>query len=106
MSGGSERYLPQETEEAIGRLRDGLLDLYMARSPVLDILFTAANTARDVQHGLGAIPTGFLVLGSENGVVRASGIVGWTAEIASLKADTANTRARVVFLVTEVPIHA
>lgn len=108
MSAGSPRYLRDAvpTEEAIGRLEDGLPEPFLDRSPVYEVTFPAANTARDVQHGMGVIPTGVIVLVAVGGNVRCSDLTRWTGELAFLQADAANTRARVYFVVTEVPINA
>lgn len=103
---GSERYLPVEVEEALGRLRDGLPDMPIARSRVFEVLFPAANTTRDVQHGMGVIPTGVIVIAAVGGNVRCSDLTTWTTELAFLQADVANTRARIYFILTEVPTDA
>lgn len=103
MSGGAERYIDPLTETAIGRLRDQLLDR-IVRSPVYEVSFAAANTPRDVQHGLGVIPTGFIVILSVGGG-RIDGVNMplWTPDLAFLQSNTANVRARLYFLLTEVP---
>jgi hypothetical protein len=105
---GSERYLSNAvpTEEAIGRFRDELDDLPLARSHVLEVTFPAANTTRDVQHGMGQVPTGVIVIAAVGGNVRCSDLTTWTTDLAFLQADAANTRARLYFIVTEVPIDA
>ena len=105
---GSERYLRDAvgTEEAIGRLRDDIPVPYLDRSKTFDVLFTAANTPRDVQHGMGQIPTGVIVIAAVGGNVRCSDLTTWTADLAFLQADAANTRARLYFIVTEVPVDA
>lgn len=108
MSGGSERYLADAigAEQAIGRLRDSQASPILAYGPVLEVFFPASATARDVQHGLGATPTGVLILLESGGAVRGMNVTDWTPDLAFLEADTANTRARVVFILTEVPTDA
>ncbi len=108
MSGGTgaERYLDRDVEEALGRLRDQLADPYLERSAVFEVTFPAANTTRDVQHGMGQIPTGVSVIAAVGGHVRCSDLTTWTPDLAFLQADAANTRARVYFIVTEVPTDA
>jgi hypothetical protein len=106
VSGGSERYLDQQVGEALGRLRGELEDLPLARSRVLEVFFPVANTTRDVQHGMGLIPTGVIVIAAVAGAVRCVDLTTWTAELAFLQDDAANTRARLYFILTEVPTDA
>jgi hypothetical protein len=105
-SSGSERYLDRPAAAALDRLRAGSATPYLDRSVVFDIGFVAANKARDVQHGMGAIPTGFVVLAVQGGNVQCATLASWTPSLAFLIADTAGTRVRGYFVVTEVPINA
>ncbi len=104
---GSERYLSDQvgTEKAIGRLRDDLGSPW-PRSVVFDVLFQGANTPRDIQHGMGVTPTGVIAIAVVGGNVRCSDLTTWTPTLAFLQADTANTRARLYFILTEVPTDA
>lgn len=106
MSNGAERYLERPASEGIGRLRAEIDDVYRQRGPILEVLFAASGVARDVQHGLGAVPSGYVVLLELGGHVRASSITDWTTDLAFLQADAANTRARLFFVTTEVPLDA
>jgi hypothetical protein len=103
---GAERYLPPESAEGLKRLREESPSPILAYSRVLEVSFPAANVKRDVQHGLSATPTGVIVLLAIGGAVRGSDITSWSPTLAYLQADSANTRARVVFVVTEDPINA
>lgn len=106
MSAGAERYLDRPESEAIGRLKAQIDDVYTQRGPVLEVLFPASGVARDIQHGLGVVPTGYVILLELGGQVRASSITSWSKDLAFLQADAANTRARLFFVTTEVPINA
>ena len=68
-----------------------------AIGPVLEVTFPAANTPRDLAHGLLAAPDGYLVVLQSNGLVQAVDVHLWTSRVAWLQATTANTRARVIF---------
>jgi hypothetical protein len=71
--------------------------------PVLEVAFPKADTARDIAHGLGRVPTGVVVVLQSGGVVTATKVAEWTADLAYLSADTADTQARIYFIVTEAP---
>ena len=103
---GAERYIPAESATALDRLRSENRSPVLLYSPVYEIDFPAAGARRDVQHGMGTIPTGFLVLATQGGNVQAYDLANWTIDLAFLSADAANTRVRGVFVITEVPIHA
>lgn len=103
---GSERYLPQPAAAALDRLRNEDQTPILAYGPVLEIAFPASGTRRDVQHGLGAIPTGFITIATQGGNVQAYDLVNWTTSLAFLVADAANMRVRGFFIVTETPTNA
>lgn len=103
---GPEPYLPSEHSEALQRLRGETASPILAYGPVLEIAFPAASTRRDVQHGMGVVPTGFLSFCPQGGNVQCFDVASWTTELAFLIAITANTRVRGCFILTEVPIDA
>lgn len=103
----TERYLEPDVAEALDRLRGEIPDEFVVVGEYLDVLFPAANTARDIQHGLGVVPTGYQVILELGGKVRANSITSWSTELAFLQADAANTRAIVRFVKTRKdPINA
>lgn len=102
----AERYLDPAVAEALHRLRDEVPSPYLARSVVFEIAFPASGTRRDVQHGLAAVPTGFVSLGAQGGNVQLYDVAHWTPDLAFLSADAANTRVRGYFVITEVPANA
>jgi hypothetical protein len=106
MSGGAEHYVPRSTAAALDRLRAQDTSPVLIFGRVLEIAFPASATRRDVQHGLGVIPTGFVVIATQGGNVQSFDLANWTAELAFLSADAANTRVRGYFVVTEVPTDA
>jgi hypothetical protein len=92
---GTQVALDRAIAEARGRIRQ--------EGPVLEVEFPIADTARDIAHGLGRVPTGVIVVLQSGGVVTATDVARWTADLAYLAADTAHTRARLYFVVTEDP---
>ena len=63
----------------------------------VSVTFTTANAPRVVYHGLGFVPTGFTVMGTN----RAASIYGdlplrATTRVVMLKSDTANTVADIL----------
>jgi hypothetical protein len=102
----AERFLTPEVAEGLHRLRDEVPAPYVARSALFEIAFPASATRRDVQHGMGAIPTGFVSIGAQGGNVQLFDVATWTNELAFLSADAANTRVRGYFVIMEVPANA
>ena len=103
ITGGAEPYVGRDTAAALDRMRAQDTSPILLAGPVLEIAFPAAATRRDVQHGLGTIPTGFVVLATQGGNVQSFDLANWTSELAFLSADAANTRVRGYFVVTEEP---
>lgn len=64
----------------------------------LRVTFPAANTVRDIAHGLDGIPDGY-VLEWADGVVYAEPGVQWTRDLAYLRATAANVHAIVTFYI-------
>lgn len=64
----------------------------------LRVTFAAANSARDIAHGLGVIPDGYEVLFTD-GELHATPGKAWTPTIAYLQAAAANTHAILRFYV-------
>jgi hypothetical protein len=62
----------------------------------LRIYFPAAATTREVQHGLGETPDGFLLVHADALVTAVPGLL-WTSTLAYLTTPTANARAIVIF---------
>ena len=72
------------------------LPFWARYSVPLRLTFPAANTSRDVQHGLQVIPDGMLMVRADANIFAVPG-KQWTEDIAYLQADRANARATVVF---------
>lgn len=62
----------------------------------LRLTFPAANTARDVAHGLGVIPDGYEIIFADAKLHAAPSLL-WTPTLAYLQADAANAHAIVRF---------
>lgn len=72
----------------------------------LRVTFVAANTKRDIAHGLGVIPDGYEIILAD-AEIHATPDVLWTPTIAYLQAAVANAHAIVRFYtLREVPIDA
>ncbi len=100
------RGAPPDVADAIDRARANDRTPFQAFGPVMEVNFPSAGLERDLVHGLGAIPTGVLVVASEGGHVQVSRLAEWPNELAFLRADADNTRARVVFCITTEAINA
>lgn len=71
----------------------------------LRLTFVAANTPRDIEHGLGVIPDGYEIIFAD-GEVHASANL-WSPTTAWLQANAANTHAIVrFFTLREDPLDA
>lgn len=66
--------------------------------PPIECLLPVSGTPAAVEHGLGRIPDGAVVLLALGGNVRAASITSWTTDTAFLVADANNTRARIIFV--------
>jgi len=99
-------YSTPATEAAIARAIDDERGAILAEGPVLEVYFPVAGTRLDVAHRLGATPQGYVTLLEVGGSVRGIDVPQWTPELAYLVADANHTRARLFFVVTEVPINA
>lgn len=64
----------------------------------LRVKFPAANTARDIAHGLGVIPDGYRIVWT-NAEIHATPGTLWTPTLAYLQANAANALAIVRFYV-------
>lgn len=64
---------------------------------LLEVYFPAANTPRDIPHGLGRVPDGYFLALTSEGVVHAVNYTTWTRDVAWFEASAANTRIRIVF---------
>jgi hypothetical protein len=74
--------------------------------PVLRVVFAAANTQRDIAHGLGVIPDGYEIIFADAEIHATPGKL-WTPVLAYLQADAANARALIRFyMLREAPIDA
>lgn len=99
------RFSTPEVEGAIAR--SAATKRILREGPVLELLFDSATNRRDVEHRLGVIPDGYIVvLESLGGHVTAVDVSEWDDTIAYLMADTAGMRARLYFVETEIPINA
>lgn len=73
-----------------------------ARSRRLRIRFPAADTPRDIAHGLGVVPDGYRVEWANAGIIVSPEVL-WTRDLAWLQADAADAEAVVVFIVATEP---
>lgn len=91
-----DRALEHATAEAIGDARPFPTLRYARVGRPLEVAFPAANTRRDIAHGLGVRPDGYHVLLTTANLV-ADAPDKWTRDVAGLQAAGANARAVVVF---------
>lgn len=64
----------------------------------LAVTFTAANTARDIVHGLGVVPDGYSLVFADAEIHAVPGKL-WTDTLAYLQASTDNAHAIIRFRV-------
>lgn len=94
----SDRSVPPAENAAIEKRVGAIIGLPFASvGRVLEVVFPAANTRRDIPHGLGVVPDGYFLVLASGGVVTATDVHLWTADVAWLMASAVNTRARVLF---------
>jgi hypothetical protein len=99
-------HISGQDRRALERVTRGLVTGEAATGVLLEVTFPAANSRRDVAHGLGVIPTGYEIR-MANGNVHATDVHLWTPTVAYLISDTANSFARVRFYTSrEVPTNA
>jgi hypothetical protein len=67
----------------------GFLWPIASRGRVLRLTFVAANTKRDVAHGMSVIPDGFFVVSCDASVIQTPGVL-WTPTTAYLQTNAAN----------------
>lgn len=91
-----DRALDQANAEAFSDARPFPTLRYAQVGRPLEVSFPAANTRRDIAHGLGIVPDGYHVLLATANIV-ADAPDRWTRDIAALQASSANARAVVVF---------
>ena len=103
----ADRFLDPAVAQALRSLRGELTGLspFAAVARPVSVVFPAANTRREVAHGLGVVPDGFQVLEADCNVAREPG-EQWTADMAFLRGSAATGRATLVFFVLrETPIN-
>jgi len=97
-----------DLEARIAKIERELADpvVEAARSKPLRVRFPAADTPRDIAHGLGDVPTGYRVDWATAPIHATPGLQ-WTREIAYLQSTVANAEAIITFFVaTEAAIDA
>jgi hypothetical protein len=103
----SAPFVDIETQRAIDRTIDEQAGRIQIEGPMLEVYFPAGvGVRRDVQHGLGTVPTGYQITLEVGGSVRAIDVEQWTPTLAYLEASDAGTRARLFFVTTDVPAKA
>lgn len=90
------RAAPQEDDVLVERAKretQGDGDLY---GPPLSLTFVAANTSRDVAHGMTAIPDGYSIVFADAEIHAVPGKL-WTTTMAYLQASANNAHAIIRF---------
>jgi hypothetical protein len=100
-----DRFVDQDTAEALKRQQGEFRPFWRDYSRPVRVFFPAANVTRQVAHGLGTVPDGFLVVLSTVGRVIGVTPELWTNDLALLSGNLANTRAVLIFFtLREEPI--
>lgn len=89
-------YLDQNVSEALNQQEKELRPFWRNYARPVEIHFPAANDPRQVAHGLGVVPSGYLVV-MQTGALYSLTPERWTSDLALLTAPVANTRAMLIF---------
>lgn len=89
--------VPANVASAIDRAEQRVAPPWSAHGAMLTVTFPAANTRRDVAHGLGVIPSGFIVIWA-NGPIYASPGQLMDNQLAYLQSSVAGTTAKIMFV--------
>jgi hypothetical protein len=92
----SERGLTQDVAYAIDALRRDLAPYFGTFSVPVEVVFPAANTVRDIAHGLKEVPKGYHIVWAD-GLVHAEPGRLWTKDLAYMRATAVNVHATIVF---------
>jgi hypothetical protein len=90
------RSLDAGTREAVERLGVQLEPFWSVIGRPLSLVFPAMGARRDVVHGLGTKPDGFLVVYADADIIAEPGVL-WTRDLAFLQAGADNAHAIVIF---------
>lgn len=91
------RSLPADVNDALARVVLELQGPWAAPTPgPVEVTFPVADVPRQVRHGLGAVPAGFLVVLATDAVYAVTPEL-WTEDLALLRSPVANTFARLWF---------
>lgn len=103
---GEPKALEKSDARAVEAVARHLVTGRVALGAPLRVTFVAANTRRDIAHGLGMIPDGYEIVMADAEVHATPG-APWTTTIAYLQAAAANAHAIVRFYtLREVPVDA
>lgn len=91
------RFLEQGESEALKRQEDILRPFWRKYARPVRVHFASATQPRQVAHGLGVAPDGFLIVQATLGQIVSVTPEKWTADKALLKADVVDTRAVLIF---------
>jgi len=90
------RSLDEQTNRGLDSVQRDIAPWWAAYSRPLRVTFPDMNVQRDIEHGLGVIPDGFLVVYADAEIAAEPGVL-WTQDFAYLRAGAVNARAVVVF---------
>lgn len=98
------RFLEQDEAEALKRQETVLRPFWrMFARPVRVHFASATGAMRQVAHGLGVVPDGFLIV-QATGAIASVTPDKWTSDVALLSAPVQDTRAVLIFFtLREVP---
>lgn len=91
-----DRFLDPQTAEAFKRAEQELRPFWRDYARPVEVHFPVAAATRQVAHGLGTVPTGYLIM-LQTGALYAVTPERWTSDLALLQAPSANTRAVLMF---------
>ncbi len=92
------RFNDAATARAVDRVAQELASPFAQVGPALEVFLPAVGDEAAVEHGLGCIPDGYLLLLTVGGTVQAARPDAWTETTAYLVADANNVRVRLMFV--------
>ena len=91
------RFLAQWLENLVQLLNNGLKFSDNFDAKIVSAVFTAANTDTAVTHGLGRVPSGYIITSSSASMSVYTGSIAWTSSTIYLRASAAGTAGVLVY---------
>ena len=91
------KFLSLFGEQVVQVLNNGLDFQSNFNCALISVTFSAANTDTAVSHGLGRVPTGYLIYSRSTAMDVYDGVTAWTSDTLYLRTSTTGTIGVIVF---------